>query len=174
MMGTADMTYAAATHSAAAATHLTSTTATGVFSLLWVVIALPLLSAAVLLLGGRRTDRWGHWLGVAVPTASFLISLAMFGHGAWFTNAMMLPADIAPHGLVASVYGIASLGGGVGGMIATETTGIVVDRLHSYLPIFMAIGIMPLAATAILATFGARMKPLTSGGQVSGKFDPIG
>ena len=59
-------------------------------------------------------------------------------------------------------------------MIATKTTGIVVDRLHSYLPIFMAIGIMPLAATAILATFGAHMKPLTSGGQVSGKFDPIG
>ena len=28
-------------------------------------IALPLLGAAVLLLGGRRTDRWGHLLGCA-------------------------------------------------------------------------------------------------------------
>jgi ACS family hexuronate transporter-like MFS transporter len=84
----------------------------------------------------------------------------MFGHGAWFTNAMTLPADIAPRRLVASVYGIASVGGGLGGIIATETTGIVVDRLHSYLPIFVAIGVMPLIATAILAVLGGRMAEL--------------
>jgi NADH-quinone oxidoreductase subunit L len=53
-------------------------TATGVFSLMWVVIALPLLGAAVLLVGGRRTDRWGHLLGVALPSISFVISLVMF------------------------------------------------------------------------------------------------
>ena len=35
----------------------------------WVLVALPALGAAVLLLGGRRTDRWGHWLGVALPWA---------------------------------------------------------------------------------------------------------
>ena len=29
------------------------------------VVALPALGAAVLLLGGRRTDKWGHWLGCA-------------------------------------------------------------------------------------------------------------
>ena len=28
------------------------------------VVALPAFGAAVLLLGGRRTDKWGHWLGV--------------------------------------------------------------------------------------------------------------
>ena len=39
--------------------------ASGVFTLTWLLIALPLLGAAVLLLGGRRTDKWGHWLGVA-------------------------------------------------------------------------------------------------------------
>ena len=33
------------------------------FGLTWLLIALPLLGAAVLLLGGRRTDRWGHLLG---------------------------------------------------------------------------------------------------------------
>ena len=30
----------------------------------WLLIAIPLASAAVLLLLGRRADRWGHWLGV--------------------------------------------------------------------------------------------------------------
>ncbi len=31
----------------------------------WLLIAAPLLSAAVLIGLGRRADRWGHWLGVA-------------------------------------------------------------------------------------------------------------
>jgi NADH-quinone oxidoreductase subunit L len=57
-------------------------TADGVFSLLWVVIALPLLGAVVLLVGGaivpKVVDRWGHLLGCILPIGSFLISLAMF------------------------------------------------------------------------------------------------
>ena len=36
----------------------------GAFPLIWLLIALPLAGAAILLLGGRRTDTWGHWLGV--------------------------------------------------------------------------------------------------------------
>ncbi|GAA2148964.1 NADH-quinone oxidoreductase subunit L [Nocardioides koreensis] len=54
------------------------TSASGVFSLLWLVIALPLAGAAVLLLGGRATDRWGHLLGTALPIGSFVLSLVMF------------------------------------------------------------------------------------------------
>ncbi len=52
--------------------------ADGVFSLMWLVVGLPLLGAVVLLLGGQRTDRWGHLLGTALPVGSFAISLAMF------------------------------------------------------------------------------------------------
>jgi NADH-quinone oxidoreductase subunit L len=44
----------------------------------WLLIGLPLFGAAVLLLGGRRTDRWGHWLGVALPWASFVWAAALF------------------------------------------------------------------------------------------------
>jgi NADH-quinone oxidoreductase subunit L len=54
------------------------TSADGVFSLLWLVIALPLAGAAILLIGGRYTDKWGHLLGTALPIGSFAISLAMF------------------------------------------------------------------------------------------------
>jgi NADH-quinone oxidoreductase subunit L len=54
------------------------TSADGVFGLLWLVIALPLAGAAVLLIGGRFTDRWGHLLGAVLPIGSFAISLAMF------------------------------------------------------------------------------------------------
>ncbi|GAA1797478.1 NADH-quinone oxidoreductase subunit L [Nocardioides hankookensis] len=54
------------------------TSADGVFGLLWLVIALPLAGAAVLLIGGKYTDRWGHLLGTLLPIGSFAISLAMF------------------------------------------------------------------------------------------------
>jgi NADH-quinone oxidoreductase subunit L len=52
--------------------------ADGVFSLLWVIIAIPAASAAILLVGGRRTDRWGHLLGAAAPLASFVLGVITF------------------------------------------------------------------------------------------------
>jgi len=52
--------------------------ASGVFSLSWLLIALPLLGAAILLIGGRRTDRFGHLLGTAMPAASFVLGVVLF------------------------------------------------------------------------------------------------
>jgi NADH-quinone oxidoreductase subunit L len=54
------------------------TSADGVYSLLWLVVALPLAGAAILLVGGRFTDRWGHLLGALLPVVSFVLSLIMF------------------------------------------------------------------------------------------------
>jgi NADH-quinone oxidoreductase subunit L len=51
---------------------------TGVFNLTFLLVLLPAASAAVLLLGGKRTDRWGHLLGCAAPIASFLIAVVEF------------------------------------------------------------------------------------------------
>jgi NADH-quinone oxidoreductase subunit L len=42
------------------------------------LIGLPLLGATVLLLGGRRTNAWGHFLAVAMSAASFLLGTFMF------------------------------------------------------------------------------------------------
>ncbi len=47
-------------------------------SLFWLLIAIPLASAAILLLLGRRADRWGHWLGVLAIAAAFVIGLMSF------------------------------------------------------------------------------------------------
>jgi NADH-quinone oxidoreductase subunit L len=49
--------------------------ATGLLSASWLLIALPLAGAAVLLLGGRRTDRWGHLLGTGTVVVAFVIGL---------------------------------------------------------------------------------------------------
>jgi NADH-quinone oxidoreductase subunit L len=45
--------------------------------LTWLLVALPAAGAAILLLGGRRTDRWGHWLGCLTALASFGVGLAL-------------------------------------------------------------------------------------------------
>ena len=39
------------------------------------LIALPLAGAALLLLGGRRTDKWGHLLATALSVSSFGVGL---------------------------------------------------------------------------------------------------
>jgi NADH-quinone oxidoreductase subunit L len=44
----------------------------------WLLVALPLLGAAVLLVGGRRTDRWGHWFAVAMSWAAFVWGALLF------------------------------------------------------------------------------------------------
>jgi NADH-quinone oxidoreductase subunit L len=53
----------------------------------WLLIALPLFGAAVLLVGGRRTDRWGHLLAVALSWASFVWAALLF------VNLLGLPAQ---------------------------------------------------------------------------------
>jgi NADH-quinone oxidoreductase subunit L len=54
---------------------MTTLAATGVFRVSWLLLAFPVFGAAVLLLGGRRTNRWGHLLGVAMPLAAFVYGL---------------------------------------------------------------------------------------------------
>ena len=52
--------------------------ATGTAGLAWLLFALPAIGAAVLLLAGRRADRWGHWLGVATVAGAFVVGLLIF------------------------------------------------------------------------------------------------
>lgn len=61
-----------------AATLQELTPAAGVFSFIWLIIALPLAGAAILLLGGKRTNAWGHWLAIAMVWGSFALGAAMF------------------------------------------------------------------------------------------------
>ena len=42
------------------------------------LIALPLLSAALLMLLGRKADKWGHLLATAVSASTFVIGAIEF------------------------------------------------------------------------------------------------
>ena len=50
----------------------------GVIGASWLMIALPAVGAAILLLFGRLTDRWGHLLGTAMSLASFAVAVLAF------------------------------------------------------------------------------------------------
>jgi NADH-quinone oxidoreductase subunit L len=63
---------------AAAATVTSSVSATGIFSASWLLVGIPLISAAVLLIGGRRTDKFGHYLGTLASLASFVLGAVLF------------------------------------------------------------------------------------------------
>ena len=50
---------------------------TGIISLAWLMIAIPAVSSALLLVCGRRCDRWGHFLATLASWASFAVGLGV-------------------------------------------------------------------------------------------------
>ena len=44
----------------------------------WLLVAFPALGALILLVGGKRTNGWGHLLGCATVILSFVYGLALF------------------------------------------------------------------------------------------------
>lgn len=78
-----------------------------------------------------------------------LVSIATFGYSGALANMLAMPADHFPGSTVGSVWGIASMGAGFGGMVFSLVTGWVVDH-YSYVPVFVGFGILPLIAAAII------------------------
>jgi len=52
--------------------------ATGIQDAAGLLLAFPLLGAVILLLGGKRTNSWGHLVGVAMPVLAFAYAVAAF------------------------------------------------------------------------------------------------
>lgn len=94
----------------------------------------------------------GAALAPTVGWALAFISLATFGYTGYSANMLALPADVFPGSSVASVYGLASMGSGFGGMLFSWLSGRVIDA-HGYMPVLIGYGVMPLIALAILLGF---------------------
>lgn len=77
------------------------------------------------------------------------VSLATFGYTGALANMLALPADAYPKNVLGSIWGLASMGAGFGGMLFTLMTGVVVAHF-SYTPVFFAFGLFPLVSVAIL------------------------
>jgi MFS transporter, ACS family, hexuronate transporter len=85
------------------------------------------------------------WLSIG------FVSVAVAGYTGGLANMLALPADVFPKNAVASVWGLASMGAGFGGMIFTLLTGWVVDHF-SFTPVFIGFGLIPLISATILWT----------------------
>jgi ACS family hexuronate transporter-like MFS transporter len=93
-------------------------------------------------------------LSTSAALALACIACVTFGFQAWINNVQTLPSDMFPARAVGSVAGLGGVGAGVGAMLFTYATGSVVDRMHSYTPILVVAGLLPIAGTAALFWIG--------------------
>lgn len=140
----------------------------GVIGVSWLMIALPLLGAAILLLGGRRTNGWGHLLGVAMSLAAFVVAVVSF------VELLGLPESERRRGieLYQFIPGIADMGllidplsisfalliTGVGSLIHIYSIGYMSHdtdrrRFFAYLNLFVAAMLLLVLADNYVALF---------------------
>jgi len=150
---------------------VTPVPATGFFTLAWLLIAIPAASAAILLLVGRRADRWGHFLGAIAPLVSFAIGLY------YFVN--LLGRDVPERAVSVPLYNWISSGRwqidvgllvdqlsilfvllitGVGGLIHVYSIGYMADddrrrRFFAFLNLFVAAMLLLVLADNYLVLF---------------------
>jgi len=77
------------------------------------------------------------------------IAVAMAGYTAGLASVLAMPADVFAAEACASVYGLASMGSGFGGMVFMLLTGWLVQH-YSYVPVFVLFGLIPMVCVAML------------------------
>lgn len=82
-----------------------------------------------------------------------LIGLATSTHQAWASNIFTIVSDVYPKQVVGSMTGISSVGGAVGGALASSFVGLILEWTGSYTTIFMIASCMYLLAWLTLKLF---------------------
>ncbi|HOK45613.1 MAG TPA: MFS transporter [Bryobacteraceae bacterium] len=124
----------------------------GAFSTALLHIGVPAVRArkiSVLFFAALMTSAIPAVLVSNVYVSIALISTATLGYTGALANMLAMPADRFPRNTVGSVWGIASMGAGFGGMVFSLLTGWVIDH-YSYVPVFIGFGILPLIAAGIV------------------------
>src|SRR5918999_2893271 len=150
---------------------VTPVPATGFFTSAWLLIAIPAVSAAILLFVGRAGDRWGHFLGALAPLVSFAIGLGDF--------AQLLGLEETERAIAVPLYDWISIGQwnidagllvdqlsivfvllitGVGGVIHVYSVGYMAHderrrRFFGYLNLFVAAMLLLVLADNYLVLF---------------------
>jgi MFS transporter, ACS family, hexuronate transporter len=81
--------------------------------------------------------------------ATVCVAIAMAGYTAANVTLLAFTADAFSKESVASVWGLASMGAGFGGMLFTLIAGWLIQHF-SYSPVFIGFGIIPLVSSTIL------------------------
>ena len=137
----------------------------------WLLVALPLAGAALLLFGGRRTDAWGHLLGCAAALASFGVGATLLAdmlgrtaddraiHQTLFTwiPVAQLRVDVGLQIDQLSMCFVLLITG-VGSLIHIYSVGYMVDdpdrrRFFGYLNLFLASMLLLVVADSYLVLY---------------------
>jgi len=94
--------------------------------------------------------------GEILPIA--IISIATFGVSTYNATHIGTLTDLFSPGVLARVAGVTGVGEGLMNMILTLATGIVVDRF-SYVPVFIAAGLLPALGVVSLFALVRRIEP---------------
>ncbi|HTF17363.1 MAG TPA: MFS transporter [Chryseolinea sp.] len=99
----------------------------------------------------------GPFIIQSPASALVVLSLAAFGYAAYTANTMAFPGDVVPQSATASVWGVASVGAGFGGMIFQTLSGISVKNLSetynysiAYNSVFIGYGTLALVGLSIV------------------------
>lgn len=98
------------------------------------LFAVPVMFAA------QASDIW-----IAVG----FIGLACAAHQGFSTNLFALPGDLFPRYAQGTLIGLGGFAGAAGGFIASKSLGLLLDRVGSYEPFFIACGLAYLVALLV-------------------------
>jgi ACS family hexuronate transporter-like MFS transporter len=90
-----------------------------------------------------------------------LFSLAFFGQQSWSTLVMVLPTDLFPRRVVASVAGLVGFGGAMGGVVFGQIAGVMLDDGKGYGPVFAAVSTFHVAAFILIMFTVRTIRPLS-------------
>jgi ACS family hexuronate transporter-like MFS transporter len=101
--------------------------------------------------------------------ALIVLAIAGFGYAAYTSNTMAFPADVVPKSATASVWGLASVGSGLGGALFQSLSGITVNKLSTtysysiaYNTVFVGYGVLALSGLfVVLFLMGPLVKDKT-------------
>ena len=97
---------------------------------------------------------------VPVEFAIVLFSIAFFGQQSWSTLVMIVPTDIFPRHIVASVAGLVGFGGAMGGVVSNLMAGRLLDLGMGYGTVFSIMGMCHVTAFLLILVMIPRIQPV--------------
>lgn len=128
---------------------------------MFIIAILPL--AVLLTQYFGNVNHFGH---SAAFLAVAMIAIGATAHQAWSANLFTTVSDMFPKKTIASVVGIGTTAGGIGGVIVQEIAGKLTDHFKdtpdkAYLIMFVICALSYLIAWAIMKALVPRHKPIT-------------
>ncbi len=100
---------------------------------------------------------------VPVDQAIILFSIAFFGQQSWSTLVMIVPTDLFPRHIVASVAGLVGFGGAMGGVVFNLVAGRILDSGLGYGVVFGIVGTFHITAFVLILATIRDIRPQQSG-----------